>query len=62
MAAPEFDADAWIDQAAPLIGLSIDPAWRPGVVANLRRMAEIAGGVMAVDLGDHDDAAPVFRP
>jgi len=62
MSAPKFDAAAWIDQAAPLMGVSIDPAWQTGVAANLQRMAELAALVMAEDLGDHEDAAPVYRP
>jgi hypothetical protein len=62
MAAPKFDPDAWIDQAAPLIGLAIDPAWRPGVVANLTRMAEVAELVMAFPLADDEESGPVFRP
>lgn len=57
-----LDPDAWIDATAPALGLAIDPAWRPGVAANLARMAELAELVIAFPLADDEDAAPVYRP
>jgi Protein of unknown function (DUF4089) len=57
-----LDAEAWIDATAPALGLAIDPAWRPGVAANLTRMAELADLVLAFPLADDADAAPVYRP
>jgi hypothetical protein len=57
-----FDADAYVDAAAALIGLPIDPAHRPGVVLNLERIAQMAALVMDFPLPDEIEPAPVFRP
>ena len=57
-----FDADAYVDAAAALIGLPIDPAHRPGVVLNLERIAQMAALVMDFPLPDETEPAPVFRP
>jgi hypothetical protein len=57
-----FDAEAYVDAAAALIGLPIDPAHRPGVVLNLDRIAQMAVLVMEFPLPDESEPAPVFRP
>jgi hypothetical protein len=57
-----FDAAAYVDAAAALIGLPIDPAHRPGVVLNMQRIAEMAALVMEFPLPDETEAAPVFHP
>jgi hypothetical protein len=57
-----FDAAAYVDTAAALIGLPIDPAHRPGVVLNMQRIAEMAALVMEFPLPDETEAAPVFHP
>ena len=57
-----FDAEAYVDAAAALIGLRIDPAHRPGVVLNLERIAQMAMPVMDFPLPDESEPAPVFRP
>ena len=57
-----FDADAYVEAAAALIGLPIDPAHRPGVVLNLERIAQMAALVMDFPLPDEIEPAPVFRP
>jgi len=57
-----FDADAFIDAAAPLLGLTIDPAHRPGVVQNLERIAGIARLLMDEPMPPEDQPAPVFEP
>lgn len=62
MAASEFDSEAYVDVAAQLIGLSIDPAHRPGVVLNFGRIAEMAALVMVFPLGDESEPAAVYRP
>ncbi len=61
MADPTVDAEAYVDSAAALIGLPIDPEHRPGVVANLQRIAQMAALVMAFPLLDEAEPAPVFR-
>ena len=57
-----FDAEAFVDAAAALIGLPIDPAHRPGVVLNMERIAQMAALVMEFPLPDEIEPAPVFRP
>jgi hypothetical protein len=59
---PSFAADAYVDAAAALIGLPLDPAHRPGVVLNLARIAQMAALVMEFSLPDETEPAPVFRP
>ena len=56
-----FDAGAYVDAAAVLIGLPIDPAHRPGVVVNLERIAQMAALVMEFPLPAQAEPAPVFR-
>jgi hypothetical protein len=53
---------AYVDAAAKLIGLPIDPAYREQVIANLERSAQIASLALAEPLADDLGAAPVFRP
>ncbi len=57
-----FDAEAYVDAAAMLIGLPLDPAHRPGVVLNLERIAQMAALVMEFALPDETEPAPVFKP
>ena len=62
MADRPFDAEAYVDAAAALIGLPIDPEHRPGVVLNLARIAQMAALVLEYPLPDEAEPAPVFRP
>jgi hypothetical protein len=62
MAGQPFDSETYVDAAAALIGLPIDPAYRPGVVVNLERIAQMAALVMEFALPDEAEPAPVFRP
>jgi hypothetical protein len=57
-----FDAEAYVDAAARLVGLKLDPAYRPGVVLNLERVAQMAVLVMEFPLPDDTEPAPVFTP
>jgi Protein of unknown function (DUF4089) len=57
-----FDAESYVDIAAALIGLPLDPAHRPGVILNVQRIAEMAELVMAFPLPEETEPAPVFRP
>jgi hypothetical protein len=57
-----FDVAAYVDAAAALIGLPLDPAHRPGVILNVERIAEMAAFVMAFPLPDDIEPAPVFLP
>ncbi len=56
-----FDASAYLDQAAGLVGLDIDDAYRPGVIENLQRLAGVARLVVDFPLPDDLEAAPVFE-
>ena len=63
MSGPDaFDAEAYLAAALPALGLSIDPAWKPAILANLRRNAEIARLFLDFPLGDDEEPAPVFTP
>jgi hypothetical protein len=57
-----LDAGTYVDAAAALIGLPLDPAHRPGVILNMQRIAEMAALVMAFPLPEGTEPAPVFRP
>ena len=58
----DFDVEVYIDAAAALIGLPIDPEHRPGVILNLQRIAQMAALVAEFELPDEAEPAPVFRP
>ncbi len=55
------DLDAFIDSGAKLLGLPLDSAWRNSVKANVAVILRQAMVVMAVDIPDETDPAPVFR-
>ena len=57
--ATPFDPDALIDAIAPLLGLPIEPDFRPGIVANLRTIAWHAE-LLDVPLDGRAEPAPVF--
>ncbi|HJQ59598.1 MAG TPA: DUF4089 domain-containing protein [Vineibacter sp.] len=56
------DTGTYVDAAAKLIGLPIDPQYRESVIANFERAAQIAALATAESLDDDVVAAPVFRP
>lgn len=56
------DIEAYVDRAAALIALPLDPAHKPGVVANLGRTAAIAKLVTEFPLPDDIEPGPVWRP
>jgi len=62
MADRSSDVEAYVDAAAALIGLPLDPAHRPGVIINMQRIAEMAALVMALPLPDETEPASVFLP
>jgi hypothetical protein len=57
--ATPFGPDALIDAMAPLLGLTIEPDFRPGMVANLRTIVRHAE-LLDLPLDDRADPAPVF--
>jgi hypothetical protein len=59
---PRTDPAAFVDAAATLAGLPIDPAFRPGVVANMALAIRMAALVMGRPLPVAAEPAPVFTP
>jgi allophanate hydrolase len=51
---------AFVESGCALMGLSIDPAWRPGVIGNLRTLMAQADLLLDDPLPDDLEAAPVF--
>lgn len=58
---PNDLALAMMQAMAPTLGLSIDPVWRDGVVANLVTLAIMAKLVQEFPLDDELEPAPVYR-
>ena len=54
--------EAYVLAAARALDLPIAHEHLSGVVANLRRMEEIAQAVNAIALAPEDEAAPVWMP
>ena len=54
--------DAFADAGLALLGQPIDPAWRPGIRANLRVSLRLAALVTDFALPDEAEPAPVFAP
>ena len=57
-----FDPDAVIDAMAPLLGIPVDPAFRPGIVANLELIALLAALLDEAPLDEREEPAAVYRP
>jgi hypothetical protein len=55
------DLDAYMNASAAVLGISIDPAWRDAVRANLAASLRMAAQVLEFPLPDEADPAPVFR-
>ena len=51
---------AVVDALALVHGLTIEPDWRPAVMANMTAIAQAASLVMDYPLGEADEPAPVF--
>lgn len=58
---PPADLDAYIDAAARLLGLSLEPAWRLAVRANLEAVLRLAALADSFPLSDEAEPAAVFR-
>jgi hypothetical protein len=59
----DWDTDAWIDAMAPVVGLEVTDAQRPGVRTFLAIAKGMAEQLERVDLPDDELApAPVFTP
>lgn len=62
MSEASWDPDRHIDATAPLLGLTVTPAQRPGVTAFLEVARRMAGLVERALPPDRIELAPVFRP
>ena len=63
MADDGFDADAWIDAVAPVVGVAVSEVERPGVRTFLALAKSMADCLDEVELPDDELAlAPVFTP
>ena len=52
--------EAFVDAGCALIGVTLDPAWRAGVVGNLRMILSQGGLLLDPPVPDTVDPAPVF--
>ncbi|TPQ50161.1 DUF4089 domain-containing protein [Prosthecomicrobium hirschii] len=59
---PAFDAAAHVAHMEKMLGLTIEEAWRPSVVANMAAIAKAAELALSVDIPEDSEPAPVFRP
>jgi hypothetical protein len=57
-----FDAEAYMAAAATALGLSLNEAWKPGVLDNLKRSHQIAQGFLGFALPDETEPASRFEP
>ena len=53
--------DAYIDSAAALLALPIEPDWKPAVRANLEVTLKLAALVGEKELPDDAEPAPVYQ-
>ena len=53
--------DDFIDAAANALGLPVEPAWNPGIKANLQVTLRVAAMVAEFELTDEAEPAPVFE-
>ncbi len=58
--AESWPGEAFIESGCALMGLSLDPAWRPGVIGNLRTLMAQGGLLLDDPLPDGLEPAPVF--
>lgn len=58
----ERDLERLLDGAIGAFALDVKPEWHREAMAYLRNVADAARFVMAADLGDEAEPAPVYRP
>jgi 1-carboxybiuret hydrolase subunit AtzG-like protein len=62
MGQPEDSStEALIDAGAQALALSIDPAWKPTIKANLEVTLRLAASMAEFELPDEAEPAPVFE-
>ena len=60
--AKSLEMEAFVEQMAAAVDLPIAPEYKPGVVENFARIAEIAQRLDEFPLSPEVEAAPIFRP
>jgi hypothetical protein len=61
MPKPPDPLDAYIDSAAELLALPLEPEWKPAVRANLEVTLKLAALVGEKELPDDAEPAPVYQ-
>lgn len=59
---PDFDPARYLEAAAPLLQLPLVPEYKPGIVANLERLHELAQLLLDFPLPDTCEPLPEFEP
>ncbi len=62
MTVPEFDPEAVVDAVSPLLGLTLTAESRVQTILHLRIAAQQAELLLAAEIRDEDEPAPVFCP
>lgn len=58
----EKDAEAFVDHAAAMLGVEIDPALRPAVVANFAQFISLFERIDGFEEPEFPDPPAVYRP
>ena len=58
----EKDAEAFVDHAAAVLGVEIDPALRPAVVANFAQFISLFERIDGFEPPEPPDPPAVYRP
>lgn len=53
--------DKLMEASAAALGITIEPAWKPGIKANLQVTLKLAALVAEFELPDEAEPAPVFE-
>jgi 1-carboxybiuret hydrolase subunit AtzG-like protein len=56
------DWEAYLDAMSAMIGMTIPAGHREATIAQLKRNAEIAQPLLAFDMPEGTNPAPVFKP
>jgi hypothetical protein len=61
MATPPDPLDEFIEAAARVLEIPLDPGWKPAVKSNLEVTLKHAAAVAEFDLPDDAEPAPIFK-
>jgi Protein of unknown function (DUF4089) len=61
MATPPDPLDVFIEAAARVLEIPLDPGWKPAVKSNLEVTLKHAAAVAEFDLPDDAEPAPIFK-